>query len=60
MLIINSGYVPIVMLFPTLNEHFFRILDSYTRAMGRFWDVVWYDFSVGKSIRGKGREKALR
>ena len=26
------------------------MLDLYNRAMGRFWDVVWYDFSVGKSI----------
>ena len=27
----------------------FHMLGSYTRAMGRFFDVVWYDLSVTKS-----------
>ena len=32
------GYVPIVMLFPPLNEQFYPMLDSYTEPMGRFYN----------------------
>ena len=34
-----------------LNEQRFRMLDSDTRMMGRFLDVVWCDFSVEGSYR---------
>ena len=35
----------------TLNGQRFRMLGSDTRVMGRFLDVVWYDFSVEGSYR---------
>ena len=34
------------MLFVTKHCHVLQILISYTRAMGRFSDVVWHDLSV--------------
>ena len=33
-------------LFFTKHRHVIQILRSYTRAVGRFSDVVWYDLSV--------------
>ena len=36
-------------LFVTKHWHVLQILSSYTRAMGRFSDVIWYDLSVAKA-----------
>ena len=41
--------MPIIYERSTLNGQRFRMLGSDTRAMGRFLDVEWYDFSVERS-----------
>ena len=39
-----------VELFATKHWHVLQILSSYTRAMGRFSDVAWYDLIGGLNL----------
>ena len=44
--IVNGTLKSYLVLFVTKHMHVLQMFTPHTRAMGRFFDLIWYDLSV--------------